>query len=137
MKKYTAIATTVAIFLISSIALASDITNEVYFEVRRQLRKEDVSEFKAQKVCERIKGQSVDLNARVIVVKKSGLIRLDMDEEFFSVPDIDLSLSDKDEAENVKEKSWISFTGQIEKCNFNKTTGSLTFDVSGGKVKKQ
>ena len=137
MKKSIVIFAVTTASFITSIAWASPMTNEVYFEVRRQLRKEDVSEFKAQKVCERIKGQSVELNAKVVAVKKSGIIRLDMDDDFFSIPDIDLSLSDKDDAENVKEKSWIKFTGQVEKCNFNKTTGSLTLDVTSGEVKKQ
>lgn len=137
MNKFFSVCLSVMILTMSMVARADVITNDTYFTVRQKLREMAPNDFKARKICERIEGERVHFTSRVISVRKSGSISADMDgSEIFSIPDINLSLFDTDEAENVRIGQEIEYTGVVTSCRYNTGFGSLFFEVGGGRLIK-
>ena len=130
MKKTSSALVLGAIVLFSSSALAETLTTSKYKEIRRKMREEDVTEFQAKKVCDVLDGVPVRFESYVMSVKSSGLIMADMDKELFSVYDINIFLSDRDEATNIKNGQEIRYGGVISSCSYNRTMGTLSLDVS-------
>lgn len=137
MKKFIAATILVSITVLSNITAANSVlTNSDYFTIRSRLREMKPTEFKARKVCERMENERVRFTSKVTSVNKSGEISADMDGEVFSFPDIELTLVDSDNAENLRAGQDIEYTGYITRCVFNTTMDALFLDVGGGKLLK-
>lgn len=116
-------------------ARAEVITTNDYKAIRRKMREDDLTEFQAKRVCDRLEGYRVNFSSTVISVRASGTIVADIDgHEILSVPEITIYLANTDQADSLRTGQDITYRGQISDCSFNRTTGTLSLDVSDARL---
>jgi len=129
----------VSLALISVLASPAHATEVMstsdYKEIRKMLRDNVETDFQAQRACDLLEGDRVDFESKVTSVSRSGTIKADMDDDFFSMSDITLTLIDSDEAISIKPFSHIQYTGRISECTFSRGTGSLDLVITRGSLK--
>ena len=129
----------VSLALISVLASPAHATEVMstsdYKEIRKTLRDNVETDFQAQRACDILEGGQVNFESKVTSVSRSGTIKADMDDDFFSMSDITLTLIDSDEAISIKPFSHIQYMGRISECTFSRGTGSLDLVITRGSLK--
>jgi len=120
------------LFTVSGLLANNIYTSKDYFGWRDKLRQENPNDFKAAKFCKSLIGYNVTFESKVMNVNKNAEIMADMDSGIMSLPDIMLTLKDKDQAEDLKNGHLIKYDGVISKCEYNSITSTLFLSVSSG-----
>jgi uncharacterized membrane protein len=95
----------------------------------------DGNDYKRQKICEDLMYESVDMEAVAQNVDKKAIILADLDtSSVVSMPDVSISLTDKDQAMDIKAGQRIKFTGSISGCSYVPLTGTLFLYIEYGRL---